>query len=202
MPTQFQCELVSWNQVVNLALKLARGIQQQGFKPDIIVAIGRGGYVPARLLADYLDMMALTDIKVEHYRSTEQLTTASIKYGLNADVSNMQILLVDDVSDSGDTFRVAIDHIRQHSSPSLIKTAALHHKVTSRLIPDFFAAKIIKWRWLIYPWAQFEDIGGFYDKLALSTRSKQEISKQMRQAYGINVPGKLLDYLLWQKQAC
>ena len=200
MPTQFPCELVSWNQVANLALKLARKIQQKAFEPDIIIAIGRGGYVPARLLADYLDMMALTDIKVEHYRSTEQLPSAIIKYGLSTDVNDMQVLLVDDVSDSGDTFRVATEHILQYNKPAQIKTAALHHKITSRLTPDFFAAKIIKWRWLIYPWAQFEDISSFFDKLSPAPHDKYDALRRLQQAYGIRVSDKMLDYV-WDRRA-
>ena len=200
MPTEFQCELVSWNRVVGLALKLARKIQQQGFQPDIIIAIGRGGYVPARLLADYLDMMNLTDIKVEHYHSAEQMQTAKVKYGLSTDVSNQKVLLVDDVSDSGDTFVVAIEHILQHSKPTTIRTVALHHKTTSKFVPDFYAAKIIKWRWLIYPWAQTEDISSFLSKLSPPIQNKQDAITRLHQAYGIKVPDKLLEYLLWQKQ--
>ncbi|MCK7580840.1 MAG: hypothetical protein MZV65_37935 [Chromatiales bacterium] len=39
-----------------------------GFAPDLIVAVAaRGGYVPARLLADYLDVMDLVSLRIEHY---------------------------------------------------------------------------------------------------------------------------------------
>jgi uncharacterized protein len=36
------------------------------FRPDIIVAIGRGGYLPARILSDYLGVFDLTGIKQQH----------------------------------------------------------------------------------------------------------------------------------------
>lgn len=200
MPTKFQCELISWTQVVNLSNKLARLIKQDGFQPDIIIAIGRGGYVPARLLADYLDMMNLTSIKVEHYLSgAHRQTIATVKYPLNVDVNGQRVLVVDDVSDSGDTFKVAMQHILQSSTPQEIKTAVLHHKTVSEFIPEYYAAKVIKWRWLIYPWALVEDISGFAADMNLYPASLPEFADQLYEAYGIRAPHNILEYVLSNK---
>lgn len=49
-------ELITWRQVYRLAWRLADRIRRSGFKPDPIVAMARGGYVPARLLCDFLDI--------------------------------------------------------------------------------------------------------------------------------------------------
>ncbi|AKB12522.1 Xanthine-guanine phosphoribosyltransferase [Methanosarcina thermophila CHTI-55] len=43
-------------------------------------------------------------------------------------------------------------------------TAVLQHKTCSAFTPDFYAQKIIKWRWIIYPWARYEDLAGFAEK--------------------------------------
>ncbi|MCX4187512.1 phosphoribosyltransferase [Methylophaga sp. OBS4] len=199
MPTEFQCELISWARIVDLVTKLAVQIRHQGFQPDIIIAIGRGGYVPARLLADYLDVMDLTDIKIVHYHAADKLPLTTVKFGLSADVSNRKVLVIDDVSDSGDTFTVAIEHILQRSTPTCICTAVLHHKTTSRFVPDFYAAKLAKWRWLIYPWARVEDISSFVAKLAPCPDNRQDVAAYLKQAYGIQVPDKLLNYVLQQQ---
>ena len=50
-----RCELVTWGQVYRLSWRLADLIRKSGFAPDLIVAVARGGYVPARLLCDFLD---------------------------------------------------------------------------------------------------------------------------------------------------
>lgn len=197
MPTKFQCELVSWGRVVNLSYKLAMQIRRDGFHPDIIIAIGRGGYVPARLLADYLDIMNLTSIKVEHYLAgAHRQNKATVKYPLSIDVSGQQVLVVDDVSDSGDTFAVTMRHITERSTPKTIRTAVLHHKTVSEFVPEYYAAKVIKWRWLIYPWAQIEDIGGFVAELEPCPASRDAVAAQLEEAYGIRVPDKLLEYVM------
>ena len=199
MPTasKFQCQLISWGQVVRLVHNLAVLIRQQGYQPDIIIAVGRGGYVPARLLADYLDMMSLTSIKVEHYiAGAHRQAVASVKYPLAIDVSDMQVLVVDDVSDSGDTFAVTVQHIQERSTPREIRTAVLHHKLVSAFIPDYYAAKVIKWRWLIYPWAQVEDISGFVAELTPRPDNRQAIAERLKELYGFQVPQVLLDYVI------
>lgn len=201
MPTKFQCELVSWGGVVSLTNKLAMLIRQDDFQPDIIIAIGRGGYVPARLLADYLDMMNLTSIKVEHYiAGAHRQAVASVKYPLGIDVSDMNVLVVDDVSDSGDTFTVTIQHINESSTPREIRTAVLHHKTVSEFTPDYYAAKIIKWRWLIYPWAQVEDISGFVADLTPCPDTRQAITVELNNLYGFQVPQDLLEYVISKQQ--
>ena len=207
MPNKFQCELVSWEQVVKLANELALLIREDGFHPDIIIAIGRGGYVPARLLADYLDMMNLTSIKIEHYLSgAHKQTIATVKYPLNVDLNGQRVLVVDDVSDGGDTFTVALQHIMEKSVPQQIRTAVLHHKTVSEFIPDFYAAKLSKWRWLIYPWALVEDITGFVADLQPCPADLQpcpadlqELAEQIYAAYGIRVPSDILEYVMSDK---
>ncbi|MGC8855160.1 MAG: phosphoribosyltransferase [Halothiobacillaceae bacterium] len=52
-------ELVSWASFHRLARDLAQRIRASNFQPDMIVAIARGGVVPARVLCDYLDIMDL-----------------------------------------------------------------------------------------------------------------------------------------------
>ena len=64
-----RCELVTWGQVYRLAWRLADLIRQSGFAPDLIVAVARGGYVPARLLCDFLDIYDLVSIRIAHYEA-------------------------------------------------------------------------------------------------------------------------------------
>jgi len=52
MREEMRCELISWADVEQRCQHLAGQIRASGFFPDLIIAIGRGGYVPARLLCD------------------------------------------------------------------------------------------------------------------------------------------------------
>ncbi|RLE90042.1 MAG: phosphoribosyltransferase, partial [Thermoprotei archaeon] len=62
-----KCKLVAWDEVVNWAYQLSQKILESGWRPDIIVAIARGGFVPARLLCDFMDIHELLSIQIVHW---------------------------------------------------------------------------------------------------------------------------------------
>ncbi len=197
MTGQFRCELVPWRRVVRLARALAFQIRVAGFEPDLIVAIARGGYVPARLLADYLGVMNLASFRIEHYiRGAHKQPAARVKYPLAADVAGLRVLVVDDVGDTGDTFLVAIEHIREHGEPAAIRTAVLHRKVGCRFTPDFHALRVARWRWITYPWAVIEDLTGFVERMAERPPTLEGIAARLAQDYRIRVPRQTLEDVL------
>ncbi|MCG6935764.1 MAG: phosphoribosyltransferase [Proteobacteria bacterium] len=196
MPKEMRCELITWSQVERLCQQLAIRIRDSGFQPDRVVAIGRGGYVPARLLCDYLDIMALTSIKIEHYLAgIDKQPKAIIRYPLHADIQNQRVLLVDDVNDSGDTLAIAIRHL-QTFAPAEIRTAVMHHKISTHFAVDYYAARIIKWRWLIYPWAVVEDVSGFLRRLSPPPDTAQDAQQQLADHFGIRLPIARLQKIL------
>ena len=201
MTNKTHCELISWSEVQRLCQHLAVMIRESDYHPDIIVAIGRGGYIPARLLCDHLDMMALTGIKIEHYLAgASRQEQAIIRYPLCTDIRDQQVLVVDDVNDSGDTIELAIQHL-QTFQPREIRTAVMHHKAISNVCVDYFAKKIIKWRWLIYPWAITEDISGFLE--SLSPETVEEAQQLLAEQFGIKIPSQRLKevYALWKNRS-
>jgi hypoxanthine phosphoribosyltransferase len=153
-----QFEYVSWARFYRLCGTLYRRIDAAGFRPDLIVAIARGGYPVARVLADYFGIMDLFSLKIEHYRGPDKLPSAVVRYPLPVDIEDRRVLLVDDVSDSGDTFEVALAQLRQGGAPRALRTAVLHHKHSAALEPDYYAQRVLKWRWITYPWALVEDL--------------------------------------------
>jgi hypoxanthine phosphoribosyltransferase len=74
------CELITWHQSYGLCRRLAERLRASGFRPDIIVAIGHGGWVIGRILADFLDLMDLTSFKIEHYHGPHKQARAKVKY--------------------------------------------------------------------------------------------------------------------------
>ena len=92
------CQLVSWDQFALLSRQLARTIHTSWFRPDLIVAIGRGGYLPARILSDYLNVFDLASMKIEHYHGLRRQKLARVRYPLGAEVGGRHVLLVDDVT--------------------------------------------------------------------------------------------------------
>ena len=191
-----RCELVSWTRCSALARRLATEIRRSGFYPDIIVAIARGGYLPARLLSDYLEIFDLASVKIEHYHGVRRERRASVRYPLTADIQGRQVLLVDDVSDSGITFEVAVAHLRDKGTPAMLKTAVLHHKRISNFIPDYFAEEVAEWRWIIYPWAVIEDLGSFLRGMRQPPASIEAFDTYLQRHHGLRVNRQLLEDVL------
>jgi hypoxanthine phosphoribosyltransferase len=202
----FPCQLVGWEQASQLSRKLAWKIKASGFNPDLVVAIGRGGYVPARIVCDILLHSLLTCIKVEHWDIAGcKRQQAAVRFPLAVDVRDQKVLIIDDVTDTGDTLRASLDYIKNLGAGE-IKTAVMQHKTCSALVPDFYAESISEWRWIIYPWAAHEDLVGFTERsLSAEPKSKEQICSALKERYSLSLDEKglqeILDDLISMKKA-
>ena len=103
-------------------------IRVSRFQPDIVIAIGRGGYVPARIVCDRLLMNDLTSIKIEHWgTAAHKLDQAQVRFPLSVNVEGMDILVVDDITDTGETLMAAREYLAL-AKPGEIRTGVLQHK--------------------------------------------------------------------------
>jgi hypothetical protein len=186
-----QYEYVSWSEFYRLCGKLYGHISATGYRPDTIIAIARGGYAPARILADYFGVMNLLSLKIEHYHGPEKLPRAVVRYPLQVDLSDKEVLLVDDVSDSGDTFVVALEHLAACGTPKALRTSVLHHKTTSSFEPDYCAKRIVTWRWLTYPWALIEDLTVIASRIQPPPSDIDELWRNLRDEAQIIIPERL-----------
>ena len=188
MTAEEQCEYISWNRFYRLCAILHERIVATGFRPDIIVAIARGGYMPGRVLADFFDLMDLAAVKIEHYHGLRKSRQAVVRHPLRADITDRHVLVVDDVSDSGDSFEAALRHINECGDPASLRTAVLHHKQTSSYVPDFYATRVLRWRWIIYPWAVTEDLGVLLGDISPRLRTIPEVRQFLRSRHGLVLP--------------
>jgi hypoxanthine phosphoribosyltransferase len=67
-------------------------------------------------------------------------------------------------------------------------TAVLQHKTCSAFTPDFYVQKIIKWRWIIYPWARYEDFAGVAEKIIQDRAlDLSQIINEFRRKYSLEI---------------
>jgi hypothetical protein len=184
----FRCEILTWNKIIRDAKTLAKLVKQSGYKPDIVIAIGRGGYVPARIICDYMMLRDLTSIKAEHWGSASlESKEAVIKFPLCTDIKGKKVLLVDDVTDTGRTLIVCLEYLKGFA-PHEIRTAILIHKTCSEIVPDYFVNKIVKWKWLIFPWHVWEDLSGFIKRLMdTGITNEEEIQGELHKRYSLDL---------------
>lgn len=196
MRTNSPCEFITWEHFHALARQLALAIHDAGFEPEVMVAISRGGCIPARIVCDYLDVFNLDFVKVEHYHGTHKDKLARLRYPLSADISDRRVLLLDDVSDTGDSLKIAISHLLANGKPAELKTAVLHHKAVSRYTPDFYANIVEEWRWIIYPWAVMEDLRSMLRDMDSPPATAEDLASYIKQKHDLVVPRQSLEDVL------
>jgi hypoxanthine phosphoribosyltransferase len=202
----FPVEPISWELATTLSRKLADMIKDSGYRPDYVIAIGRGGFVPARIVCDSLLITNLTSIRLEHWgTAATRFDTARIRFPLSIDVEGSSLLVIDDVTDTGETLMMAMEYLSEKTSGE-IRTGVLQHKSSSSFVPDYYAEKIMKWRWIIYPWALHEDLVGFAERLLTRDLTPpDDLYRELRQRYDMS-PGmpafkNALDELVEQGKA-
>ena len=148
--------ILSWRDVYNHCLQLSERIVNSGFIPDVIVGIARGGWIPARVLSDVLYANTLQNIRIEYYTDvSEKGKEPKITQPLTGSMKDKNILLVDEVADTGDTLQHAIDHVKALGAKG-VRSAVLHYKPTSIVKPDFYMVETTSWT--VYPWENRESI--------------------------------------------
>ena len=191
----FDCELMSWELFDKLSEIVAEKIKISGFQPDFIIGIARGGWVLSRVLCDYLGVKDLISLKVEHWGITATPNgKAQIKYPFTIDLSEKKVLVVDDITDTGESMIIAINYTKE-MNPAEIKTATLRHIKGSKFIPDFFGDEIT-WRWVVFPWNFVEDICNIIPKVLGSGVEVNNIKKQLKTNFKIELTeNQILDIL-------
>jgi hypoxanthine phosphoribosyltransferase len=145
--------------------QLASIIENSGFGPDVIVAIGTGGFIPARILRTFLPLPILT-VGIAYYDMHNKPSEYPRKIQwideVEQKLAGKRILLVDEVDDSRITLEYCLRELLSHD-PEGIAVAVLHNKDKEKKgsIPEevshYFVGEEMEDRWIVYPW-DAEDI--------------------------------------------
>ena len=141
---------VSWAELDRLCGDLA---EQVGSDYDLVLAITRGGLVPAGILAYRLDLREILVAGVEFYRSGGGTHEAPV-FGHFPDAELLRekrVLVVDEVWETGETMAAVVERVAAAGGKP--QTAVIHYKPgRSRvaLQPDFHAA--LAHGWVTYPY--------------------------------------------------
>jgi len=192
-------KLVSWEEIVEWSRGLAGLVKKSGFKPDLVVALSRGGYVPGRLICDFLGVENLVSIQSQHWTEAAKAEEkAIIKFPYTLDLKGMKALVVDDIVDTGDTLKLARDFILENWRPDELKTAALQWiSSVAKFKPDYYYIEVKDWWWFQYPWTRLEDTYQFIKRMMLETLKEtgkkewsfEEVVESFKEWYGVDVGG-------------
>jgi len=168
---------LGWEDVQSLAEKLALKIAKSAFAPDLIVAVSRGGFDPARILCDQLSIRRLASLQIEFYSGVKnRLGPPKIVFPLNADVHGLRALVVDDVSDSGNSLKVAKEHVAGRGA-SEVRVATLHVKPWTAFMPDYYASEVDAW--IVYPWEPRESLISMAERLRRRGLVEEDVRRRL-----------------------
>jgi hypoxanthine phosphoribosyltransferase len=193
-PDPQRCEVIGLDEVYELAFQLSQSVRSAGYQPDLVIAIARGGFVPARLVCDFLRCRDLTSITVRHYAPGARMETAArITYPIGADLRGEKVLVVDDVNDTGETLELVRPHLEDRDAAE-VRVAVLHEKARSQARADFRAAAVSDALWLVYEWALVEDTTGFLERLEPRPDRTDECRRRLEREFGLS-----LDDMQWKR---
>ena len=160
-------KIVGWDEIVEWSRGLAEKVESSGYMPDAIVAVARGGYVPARLLCDFLDVNDLLSVQSQHWvEAARAAEKAILKYPYKVDLSGKKVLLVDDIVDTGETLLLARDYIAREWRPESVRIAVLQWiSSVAKFEPDYYHLEVRDWTWFQYPWTRLEDLQQFIARM-------------------------------------
>ena len=152
----------TYDDIHNTVKTLVPNIKQ--INPDVIIAIGGGGFIPARMLRTHINIPIIT-ISVELYNDNTNTPEKSVtikqwfddSYGTGQLVKNGNILIVDEIDDSRKTLEYVVNKIASQHSPKQMSVAVVHNKIKKKQGVlqkniSYISGKNITDKWVVYPW--------------------------------------------------
>ena len=150
----------SYRQIHRTVKELASRIVADGYDPDVIVAIGTGGFIPARILKTFIDRPILTvGIRLydENNRPAERPRKVQWIDEVEKKLSGRRILLVDEVDDTRTTLEYCLTELLSHK-PAETAVGVLHKKLKTKrgeipsAVTRYYAGEELDDIWIVYPW--------------------------------------------------
>jgi uncharacterized protein len=183
-------EVPTWSQIYDYLLVLAQKIQLSAYRPDVVVAVCRGGLIPARIMVDLLEVRQLASIQIEFYIGLgETREQPTLKQALALPVNGKKVLLVDDIADSGKSLQYAINYLKEQGAEE-IKTVTVYYKLSSIVVPDFYEKETDCW--VVFPWEAKETLRKIVCRQAGKRQQSHEVAKLVKAGLPTHLTERLL----------
>src|SRR5213082_4131018 len=145
-------EVMSWRDLGDGAQELAELVYSDGYRPDIVLAIARGGLLVAGALGYALGVKNTFTMNVEFYTGIdERLPMPMILPPVPdlVDFAETRVLIADDVADTGATLALVKDFCQ--GKVAEVRCAVLYEKPRSIVKCEYVWRRTD--RWITFPWS-------------------------------------------------
>ena len=139
----------TFNKELDLLIK-----KLDGYIPDIILSVARGGVVLGALLSYRLGIRELYSINSIHYDDKKRLDHIKV-YNIPDLGSKNRVLIVDDIIDSGESMAEILKKLNKQYPTNEYKIATLFYKKDALLEPDFTLHEACEW--IEFFWEGFDE---------------------------------------------
>jgi hypoxanthine phosphoribosyltransferase len=150
-------EVLTWSAFGEGIRDLAQQVADSGYRPDIILAIARGGLIPAGSLGYALSVKNTYVMNVEYYTGVDQRLEVPVFLPPHLDligVQDKQFLVVDDVADTGHTLQMVHDFCA--GKVAEVRSAVIYEKPRSVIRCDYVWKRTD--RWIEFPWSSQQPV--------------------------------------------
>jgi xanthine phosphoribosyltransferase len=114
------------------------------YNPDIILAVARGGLTFGHFLAEKFKIRDLFTLNSIHYDGQNRLDSIKI-FNIPQLSENINVLVVDDIVDSGDSMYEIMKTLRDKHPNTSFKTGSIFYKKSAKFDPDFKLKEADEW---------------------------------------------------------
>ncbi len=202
MVEPIKCQFVDFYEIYDMSKQLAFKVTESGYEPDLLLAIARSGFVPGRLLSDFMGNSNLYALKVEHWLDTtaEHQEDATIPVRSPLPVKGKRVLIVDDIVDTGRSAIQTLKYVNEIGAKE-VKTAVMLYLTVSEYEPDYYTVKESEWIWFIWFWNRFEDLRNLtiklFDNDGDRVLSLRDILVGLKKYFTLDVDQKELEQVLY-----
>lgn len=166
-----------WQDLEKATNMLAISVLESGKEYDRIIALANGGLTMVRLLADRLGTTKISSVQLSFYQGiNDTKKEPQIRQPLTAKVDGQNVLLFEDIVDSGATLEFALEYLNNHGVRS-VDSAALVVKPHSSIRPTFAAES--ETAWVIFPYEIRETLSELWQKWRASGHNDSDIRAAM-----------------------
>ena len=146
---------IPWNDFESYTNQLLQKIRQSGYMPDVIVGVGVSGLIPTALIAKGLKLQNIEVIIISSYHENNKRTPPKIILNNLSDfLENKNVLVVDDIISSGETFALVKEQIMLLKPKQIKFCAPVVSEFICKKYPHYWGQSIMRDSndFIIFPW--------------------------------------------------
>ena len=149
----------SYDQIHTLIKQGSHTVLEDNFNPDLILAIGGGGFIPGRILRNYINV-PIVSLTMNFYNDKEEIQDKpNIEQMIDKSiVAGKRVLIVDEVDDTRKTLAFLLDYFAENGYEfEKLGIFVVHNKIKPKSYTfngavKYYSCVEVEDKWVVYPW--------------------------------------------------